>query len=87
MAYTDTEPRGGAKFLVDAQLPKHLTAWLADASHDRTHRLDLPRADRTSDDEICRVADDESRIVVTKASKRSARSVEPVHQDRFARAP
>ena len=54
------------RFLVDAQLPKRLAIWLADAGHDAAHTLDLPRANRTPDDEICRVADAENRVVVTK---------------------
>jgi len=52
--------------LVDAQLPKRLAAWLVAAGHDAIHTLDLPRANRTPDDGICRVADEENRIVVTK---------------------
>jgi predicted nuclease of predicted toxin-antitoxin system len=54
------------RFLVDAQLPKRLAIWLAGAGHDAAHTLDLPRANRTPDDEICRVADAENRVVVTK---------------------
>ena len=54
------------KFLVDAQLPRLLADWLAGAGHDAVHTLDLPRANRTPDDEICMVADAENRIVLTK---------------------
>lgn len=54
------------KFLIDAQLPKRLAIWLTDSGHDAIHTLELPRANRTADDEICRVADEEKRIVVTK---------------------
>lgn len=54
------------KFLVDAQLPRRLAAWLADAGYDAIHTLDLPQANRTLDDEVCTVADDTGRIVVTK---------------------
>ena len=54
------------RFLVDAQLPRRLAVWLADAGYDTIHTLDLPQANRTPDSEICRIADDETRIVVTK---------------------
>lgn len=54
------------KFLIDAQLPRRLAAWLIDAGHDAIHTLDLPLGNRTPDDEICRVAGEEERIVITK---------------------
>lgn len=54
------------KFLVDAQLPRGLAAWLAGAGHDAIHTLDLPDGNRTPDTEICTVADKDGRIVVTK---------------------
>ena len=50
------------KFLVGVQIPNRL----ADAGYDAIHTLDLPQANRTPDDEVCAVADDEGRIVVTK---------------------
>jgi predicted nuclease of predicted toxin-antitoxin system len=54
------------RFLVDAQLPRRLAHQLAAAGHDTLHTLELPHANRTSDDEILRVAEREDRIVVTK---------------------
>lgn len=54
------------KFLVDAQLPKRLAVWLTDSGHDAIHTLELPGGNETPDDEICRVAGEEKRIVVTK---------------------
>src|SRR5437879_4424434 len=53
-------------FLVDAQLPRRMTAWLTTAGCDAIHTLDLPSANRTTDEEINNVADREQRIVVTK---------------------
>ena len=54
------------KFLVDAQLPRRLAAWLAAAGHDAIHTLDLPAGNRTPDAAICALADQEGRVVVTK---------------------
>src|SRR5437868_6847154 len=53
-------------FLVDAQLPRRMTAWLAAAGCDAIHTLDLPDANRTTDEQINDVADREQRVVVTK---------------------
>jgi predicted nuclease of predicted toxin-antitoxin system len=54
------------KLLVDAQLPRRLARELVEAGHDARHTLDLPRGNRTPDDEIIRVATQEARIVMTK---------------------
>jgi predicted nuclease of predicted toxin-antitoxin system len=54
------------RFLVDAQLPKRFCTWLNKAGHDAMHTLDLPKANRTTDDEIIAFAEWEQRIVVTK---------------------
>jgi predicted nuclease of predicted toxin-antitoxin system len=53
-------------FLVDAQLPRRMTAWLAAAGCNAIHTLDLPDANRTTDEQINDVADREQRVVVTK---------------------
>lgn len=53
-------------FLVDAQLPRRMTAWLAAAGCDAIHTLDLPDANRTTDEQINDVADQEQRVVITK---------------------
>ena len=53
-------------FLVDAQLPKRLCAWLREAGHDAMHTLDLPLGNRTPDTAILDVAEREYRILVTK---------------------
>ncbi len=55
-------------FLVDAQLPRRMTVWLAAAGCDAIHTLDLPNANRTSDKQVNDVADREQRVVVTKDS-------------------
>jgi predicted nuclease of predicted toxin-antitoxin system len=54
------------KFLVDAQLPRRMAAWLAAASCDAVHTLDLPDRNRTADAQINDVADREQRVVVSK---------------------
>jgi predicted nuclease of predicted toxin-antitoxin system len=53
-------------FLVDAQLPRRMTAWLTAAGCNAIHTLDLPDANRTTDEQINDVADREQRVVVTK---------------------
>jgi predicted nuclease of predicted toxin-antitoxin system len=53
-------------FLVDAQLPRRMVAWFTAAGCDAIHTLDLPAANRTSDEEVNEVADRERRVVVTK---------------------
>ncbi len=53
-------------FLVDAQLPRRMTAWLAAAGCDAIHTLDLPDANRTKDEQIIDLADREHRILITK---------------------
>jgi predicted nuclease of predicted toxin-antitoxin system len=54
------------KFLIDAQLPRRLAYFLAEAGHDAIHTLDLPEANRTSDGAVTRRADADDRVVVTK---------------------
>ncbi|MTD17386.1 hypothetical protein GIS00_25985 [Nakamurella sp. YIM 132087] len=56
------------KFLVDAQLPRRLAVHLTELGHDAVHTLELPDQNRTSDDDICSVADAQNRIVVSKDS-------------------
>ncbi len=54
------------KFLVDAQLPARLARFLHSAGHDARHTTQLPEGNRTADDHVAKVADDEDRIVVSK---------------------
>jgi predicted nuclease of predicted toxin-antitoxin system len=54
------------KFLVDAQLPARLAGFLQQAGHDAVHTSALPTGNRTTDTRITRIADGESRVVVTK---------------------
>src|SRR5947209_3489392 len=54
------------KFLVDAQLPRRMTAWLTAAGCDAVHTLDLPDGNRTTDEQLNDLADREQRVVVTK---------------------
>jgi predicted nuclease of predicted toxin-antitoxin system len=48
-------------FLVDAQLPRRMTAWLAAAGCDAVHTLDLLDGNRTSDEQINNLAEQEQR--------------------------
>jgi predicted nuclease of predicted toxin-antitoxin system len=54
------------KFLVDAQLPRKLATAFASGGHEVVHTLWLPEKNRTSDSYICRLADAEGRVVITK---------------------
>src|SRR5579871_2638333 len=52
--------------LIDAQLPRRMTAWFAAAGFDAVHTLDLPDGNRTTDTQINDLAALEQRVVVTK---------------------
>ena len=54
------------KFIVDAQLPKTLSTLLNNLGADAIHTLDLPEQNRTGDDVIIKIADEEQRIVIMK---------------------
>ena len=56
------------KFLIDAELPYKLREWLITKGYDVIHTRDLPKANKTEDAKIIRIADDENRIVVSKDS-------------------
>ena len=55
-------------FLVDAQLPRRLASRLRDAGNNVRHTLDLPKGNRTSDNEVNDISISERRVVVTKDS-------------------
>jgi predicted nuclease of predicted toxin-antitoxin system len=54
--------------LIDAQLPRKMTAWFIAAGCDAIHTLDLPKGNHESDRSISDTADQASRVVVTKDS-------------------
>jgi predicted nuclease of predicted toxin-antitoxin system len=54
------------KFLVDAHLPRRLAHRLRAWGHEATHMLNLPRANRTPDEELEDISLREQAIVVTK---------------------
>jgi len=54
------------RLLVDAQLPARLAALLRERGHDATHTSEMPDGNRSTDRQICDVADAADRIVVTK---------------------
>ena len=56
------------RVLVDAHLPKRLSEFLSAHDIESKHTLDLPKKNATSDSDVIRFADDESRIVISKDS-------------------
>lgn len=54
------------KWLIDAQVPQRLAMRLVEPGYDAVQTPDLPRGNRTSDSVICRMADESSRILVSK---------------------
>lgn len=63
------------KFLVDAQLPRRLAGWLNEAGHDAVHTLDLPKGNRTPDQDINDLSISQERVVITKDEEFVARFV------------
>src|SRR4051812_4774848 len=53
-------------FVVDAQLPRRISVWLREHGHGAIHTLDLPEANRTTDEAIVELSLLESRVVITK---------------------
>lgn len=56
------------RFLVDAQLPARLARFLAAEGYDSVRTTGLPAGNRTTDEEIAALADEEGRVVITKDS-------------------
>ena len=54
------------RFLVDAQLPRRLARWLNEAGHDAVHTMDLPKGNRTPDQDINDTSISQKRVVITK---------------------
>jgi len=54
------------KFLVDAQLPYQMALFIRWKGFDVLHTNDLPDKERTSDDYIRTISQQENRIVITK---------------------
>ena len=54
------------KFIVDAQLPRSLAAFLRHKGFDVIHTSELPDGNDASDDEINRVSLSEQRILISK---------------------
>ena len=61
-------PVNGMKFIVDAQLPYQMALFIRHKGFDVLHTNDLPDKERTSDDYIRKIAQQEDRIVITKDS-------------------
>ena len=57
---------GIVRFIIDAQLPRRLALRLCELGHNAVHTFDLPAGNRTTDDTICAIADQEGAVVVTK---------------------
>jgi predicted nuclease of predicted toxin-antitoxin system len=54
------------KFLVDAQLPRHLAATLKWRGYDVLHTLDLPEGNHTPDWRVNEISMHEQRVVISK---------------------
>ena len=54
------------KFLIDAQLPRRLSAELRAIGFEVTHTLDLPEGNRTTDRTLTNLSIAEQLVVVTK---------------------
>ncbi len=54
------------KFIVDAQLPQTLVAFLCDKGFDTIHTKDLPNGNDTTDAQINAISIAERRIVISK---------------------
>lgn len=54
------------KFLLDAQLPIRLAAFLNSRGHDALHTSETPGGNKTTDREIADLADAQERVVVSK---------------------
>jgi predicted nuclease of predicted toxin-antitoxin system len=54
------------KFIVDAQLPRSLAAFLRDKGFDVVHTSDLPQGNETLDAEINQLSLSEERILISK---------------------
>jgi predicted nuclease of predicted toxin-antitoxin system len=67
-AGSDAPPATGElmNFLVDAQLPRRMRGWQSAAGNDAKHTIDLADQNRSTDEQINDVADQEQRVVVTK---------------------
>jgi predicted nuclease of predicted toxin-antitoxin system len=57
---------GGMKFIVDAQLPYGVALFIRDSGFDAVHTNDLPDKERTTDNQIRALSQQEQRIVITK---------------------
>jgi predicted nuclease of predicted toxin-antitoxin system len=56
------------KFLIDAQLPVGVKKILVNSGYDAIHTDDLPNKERTTDNQIREVANNENRIIISKDS-------------------
>ncbi len=54
------------KLLIDAQLPRRIAYRFREAGYDCLHTLDLSMGNRTSDESLLALANDDNRIIVTK---------------------
>ena len=54
------------KFIVDAQLPKSLSDFLNQQGYDSIHTLNLVTKNKTPDERIIEIAEEQERIVITK---------------------
>jgi predicted nuclease of predicted toxin-antitoxin system len=55
-------------FLIDANLPRHLTNIFNERGHYAIHTLDLPAGNATTDAALLEAADEKKSVIVTKDS-------------------
>lgn len=56
------------KFLIDAQLPVGVKKILVNSGYDAIHTDDLPDKERSTDDKLREIANNENRIIISKDS-------------------
>ena len=54
------------KFIIDAQLPKSLASLFIEKGYDVIHTLELPKGNKTTDEEIIQLSLKEKKIVISK---------------------
>ncbi len=53
-------------WLIDAQLPRRLAIRLTELGHDAVRTRDLPRGNRSTDSDLCGIADASGSVLVSK---------------------
>ena len=67
-AVSATAAGASVKLLIDAHLPRRMVYWFSQAGCDAIHTLDLPAGNRSTDQQISGIAQQDQRILITKDS-------------------